>query len=105
MGPIHLNMGAAKQVTNEKIIKGDYRPVGVLTWCSPSGQQCPKLIKYEDEEGCVQTISELNVIKHEENHYAGIRAVRYDCVCILHGIQYPFILLYQPEFHCWKMII
>lgn len=104
MGPIHLNMGAAKEKTHERRIKGNYKPAAVLTWFSASGNQIPKLVKFEDDEGCIQTIRQLDVLKYEEKRYAGIKSVRYDCVCVIQGIQYQFILLYQPDFCNWKLI-
>lgn len=105
VGQVHFNMDEGEDRASQRKIKGIYMPVAVLAYYTATGRVYPLHVKYEDEKGCIQTIKQLNVLKCEEKNYAGIRSIRYDCESIIDGIPFIFILLHQPDFFNWKMII
>ncbi len=39
----------------------------------------PRLVKYEDAEGCIPCIRDIRLLKMEEKRFTGIRTKRYEC--------------------------
>ena len=47
---------AGKEKKEEHAVSGKYQKVAVDCWFTSTGRVMPKLIKYMDEEGCLQTL-------------------------------------------------
>lgn len=87
------------------LIRGKYRKAAVGCWFTSSGKGIPKLIRYEDEDGCLQTIQDIHVIAEEQQRYTGVISRRYRCRSVVEGFLREFILLYHPDTNKWDMII
>lgn len=88
----------------EREIKGRYQKVAVSCWYTTSGKSMPQLVKYEDSEGMVQCIRNIQLVKTEEKHFAGIWMRRYDCCAEDEGVMKYFTLLYHMEEATWDMV-
>lgn len=101
-------MGFALERQTEEMqehrVKGTYLKAAVSCWFTSQGKSMPQLVKYEDEDGMIQCIKNIHLIKTEEKHYAGIRMRRYDCSAEDHGIIKNFILLYHVEDGTWSLV-
>lgn len=72
-------------------------------WFTSRGTACPKLIKFQDVEGCIRTIAGIHVLMQEKKYYCGIPAVEYRCSTVKDGKEYLFRLYYYIETGCWKI--
>lgn len=72
-------------------------------WFTSNGNTFPKLIKFQDEEGNIRTISGIHVRMQEKKYYCGIPAVEYRCDTVVDGQEYLFRLYYYIETGCWKI--
>lgn len=97
-------METQEEKLQEKAVKGRYREVAVGCWFTAKGRAIPQMLKYEDEEGFRHTIENIQVLKSEKKHYAGILMQRYACRTEINGIQQEFTLLYHPDMNTWEMV-
>lgn len=97
-------MEAQEEKLQEKAVEGRYREVAVGCWFTSKGRVFLKMLKYEDEEGFRHTIENIQVLKSEKKHYAGILMQRYDCSTEINGVQREFTLLYHPDMNTWEMV-
>ena len=102
-------MGFALESQEEKLheraVRGRYHKVAVLCWFTSTGKAMPKAVKYEDEENCLQMINQIQILKTDEKHYAGILRQRYDCRAVIDDRIQQFTLLYHPGENTWDMMI
>ncbi len=98
-------IGTQKEKMQEHTIRGHYQKVAVGCWFTATGRSIPQKLKYEDEDGVRHVVDNIQVIKSDQKHYAGILAQRYDCSAIIHGINREFTLLYHPGENTWDMIL
>lgn len=89
----------------ERAVRGHYQKVAVGCWFTSTGRSIPQKLKFEDEEGIRHVVDNIQVIKSDQKHYAGILAQRYDCRAVIHGISREFILLYHPGENTWDMVL
>lgn len=68
-----------------------------------TGVIMPKLVKYQDEEGLLHTISQIHVLTQEKKYYCGIPIQEYRCSTVLRNQEYLFRLYYYLEQNCWKI--
>lgn len=97
-------VGTEQEKRQEKAVKGRYQKVAVGCWFTASGRALPQIVKYEDEDGCLQVLRDIQVVGTEQKHYAGVLSRRYNCKTVMYGQQQEFILLYNPETGIWDMV-
>lgn len=98
-----MGIGINTQKPDEGKLKGELEAVACGVWFTSKGRILPKLVKYQDKEGCLHTISQIRVITTEKKYYCGIPLQEYRCSTILNGREYYFRLYYYPEENCWKI--
>lgn len=97
-------MGFCATYGGERSRQGYYKKVAVGCWFTASGRGMPKLIKYEDEDGCIQTIRGIQVVKDEKGYYSGLISHKYWCKGEVDGDVRSFTLLYCPKDNKWDLV-
>ena len=98
-------VSSGTEILEEKGIQGCWQKVAVDCWFTSTGRAIPRMVKYEDQDGCLQVLRDIQVIKQDQKNYAGIYCQRFDCRTQLGGRQYDFILLFHANEHTWDMVI
>lgn len=98
-------VGIEKEKRQEWAVKGNYRKVAVSCWFTASGKSMPQLVKYEDDDGCIQVLRDIRILKTEQNYYSGILSKRYYCSAVIDNVNYEFTLLYHPDEGRWDLVI
>ena len=98
-------VSSGTEILEEKGIQGCWQKVAVDCWFTSTGRAIPRMVKYEDQDGCLQVLRDIQVIKQDQKNYAGIYCQRFDCRTQLEGRQYDFILLFHANEHTWDMVI
>lgn len=96
---------ASEEALQEREIRGQYHKVEVACWFTASGKMMPQMVKYMDEDGSVQTLTNISVKDREQKHYAGILSQKFKCNVVVDGREWEFILLYNPKEGLWDMVI
>lgn len=98
-------VGIQQEKLTERTINGHSKKVAVDCWFTSEGRTIPRFVKYEDEDGCIQTLNDIEIIKSDQMMYAGIIAQRFDCRVVQNGKIREFILLFHPDKNIWDMIV
>lgn len=98
-------VGTEKEKQQERAVKGHYRKVAVSCWFTASGKSMPQLVKYEDDDGCIQVLRDIHILKTEQKYYAGILSKRYYCSAVVDNVNYEFTLLYHPDEGRWDLVL
>lgn len=72
-------------------------------WFTNRGVAIPKLVKFQDADGVIRTISGIHVSAREKKYYCGIPAVEYWCSATADGQERLFRLYYYIETGCWEI--
>lgn len=78
-------------------------PVACGCWFTSTGKPIPRLIKFQDENGELQTIQTIRVDYQEEKRYSGIPFHEFGCRILFHGLWVQVRLLYMKEENRWLM--
>lgn len=98
-----MGIGTNNQNTDEGAIKGRQFPVACGAWYTSKGHVIPHIIKYEDNDGLIHTLSDFNILFEEDKFYCGIPATQYFCQYINEHSISEFWLLHYVEKKQWKM--
>lgn len=93
-----------REKLQERAVQGYYRRVAVLCWFTSSGRVMPQMLKYEDEEGLLHTVSPISVISYDQRHYAGIMSQKYNCRAEFDGNIRNFVLMFHPDNTIWDLV-
>ncbi len=76
-------------------LKRDLEKIACGVWFTSTGSVMPKLVKYQDEEGLLHTISQIHILTQEKKYYCGIPIQEYRCSTVLgkSKISIPAVLL------------
>ncbi len=76
-----FGIGTNTNINNVSVVemKGNQVEVTCDCWFSRKGKTLPQLIKYEDENGEIQTINSIRVISTEDKFYCGIKTREFNC--------------------------
>jgi hypothetical protein len=99
------NIGAERETLQEHAVRGVYHKVAVGCWFTASDRAIPQMIKYETEDGEIRTLHNIQIVRTERKHYAGILSQKYVCRANVEGRIWEFILLYHMESNHWDLII
>lgn len=69
----------------EQAIRGVPHKVAADCWFTSTGKMIPRMIKYEDTEGARHLLKDIEVLKSDKKHYAGILMHRYDCRAVVNN--------------------
>ena len=67
-----MGIGTNTQNPDEGELKRDLEKIACGVWFTSTGSVMPKLVKYQDDEGLLHTISQIHVLTQEKKYYCGI---------------------------------
>ena len=100
-----FGIGINTETTDAGTINGKQFEVACDCWFTSKCNSRPILIKFEGEDGEIQTIKNIKVITHENKNYSGIPSIEYLCKAIIGGIMQEFKLVFFPVECRWIMVI
>ncbi|MDO5345765.1 MAG: hypothetical protein Q4E91_08480 [Lachnospiraceae bacterium] len=97
--------GQVEERLQEREVRGRKRKVAVDCWFTSTGRTMPRMMKFENEDGCLQMVNNIRIIRREQKYYAGIYCQRFDCKATVDGVEREFILMFRPREHLWELIL
>lgn len=85
-------------------IKKQQKNIACECWFTKSGKITPLMFKYEDDDGEIHTVRDIQVIKVEKKNYSGIPSLEYRCKILLSGFQLEVCLVYYIENNNWVIL-
>ncbi|ADL04865.1 hypothetical protein [Lacrimispora saccharolytica] len=79
--------------------------VACKAWFTASCSPRPLSIKFEGDDGMIQTISDIAIKCSEDKNYNGIPSKEFQCIAIIGGIRQEFKLVFYMEACKWVMVI
>ncbi|OUQ14542.1 hypothetical protein [Lachnoclostridium sp. An138] len=98
-----MGIGTNTQHADEGELKRRLEEVACGVWFTCKGAATPKMVKYQDEEGMIHSISPIQVLSKEKKYYCGIPIQEYRCRTVSGNQEYLFRLYYYMETNCWKL--
>lgn len=100
-----FGIGLEAELVNEYKRKNNkkQKPIACDCWFTSTGKTMPRKIKFEDEEGVIQTIENIEIRYTEKCSYSGIISFEYLCSIPVQGFRIEVKLLYYPERSQWMM--
>ena len=98
-----MGIGTNTQSPDEGELKRDLEEIACGVWFTSKGAVMPKMVKYQDEDGMLHTISHIQVLTKEKKFYCGIPIQEYRCSTTFENRKYLFRLYYYLENNCWKL--
>lgn len=86
-------------------LRGKTYPVACMTWFTPGHAPRPLLIKYEDQEGIIQTVSEIMIKSTYDKVYDGEPVNEYKCEAVIGAVIHEFRLIFNILNCRWFMVI
>ncbi len=81
-------------------------PIAVMAWTTSTSKIIPILIKYEDENGMLQTIKNFKINKIDQKKYFGEQCQVFYCQAVIDDVIRLFrVIYYYGESLKWEMII
>lgn len=84
--------------------QGRQEDVACDCWFSNTGMTIPRLVKFRDREGVIQSLGHIQVHEMEKIYRCGIPATEYRCSSLYEGVEYRFRLIFHMEDCRWKLI-
>lgn len=100
-----FGIGINTQQTNAGEMRGARREIACECWFTKSGNTIPIMIKFEDENGEIQTVREIAVLHSERKNYAGISTMEHACRIGIGGKQYNVRLVFVQSECKWMMLV
>ena len=92
-------IGMEEEKLQEQAIRGVPHKVAADCWFTSTGKMIPRMIKYEDTEGARHLLKDIEVLKSDKKHYAGILMHRYDCRAVVNNrMQQDFSMEIAPAY-------
>lgn len=98
-----MGIGTNTQKSDEGELKRNLDEIACGAWFTSKGMTIPKMVKYQDEEGLIHSITKIHVLTQEKKYYCGIPIQEYRCSTVLGNQEYLFRLYYYLETNCWKI--
>lgn len=98
-----MGIGTNTEHADRGRLTGVLTPVACSVWFTSTGRVMPRLIKYEDENGCLQSLTNFRILHQEEKYYCGISMIEYECDIELAEQKVLFHLLFYIEQKEWKL--
>ncbi len=98
-----FGIGTNAQKTDAGPVRGKQLEVACECWFTSRGEVLPRLIKFMDENGEVQTVKDFRVNYNEEKNYAGVPSVEYGCTMSINHREHDVKLVFFKEECRWVM--
>lgn len=98
-----FGIGTNTQGTNAGKIRGSQIDIACDCWFMSTGKSIPRIIKFIDENGELQTINKIHVKCMEIKNYSGIQSIEYECSIISQGLMHDVKLIFFNENCKWIM--
>lgn len=99
-----FGIGMNTQTADKGTIRGRQEEAACGCWFTSTGRAIPKLVKYQDSEGILHCISDIEVLYSEKQNFCGIPMISYRCRAADGGKEYHFTLLFHLEDSRWNII-
>lgn len=86
-------------------IRGKMYHVACKAWFTSTCSPRPLSIKFEGDDGIIQTVSDITVKCTEDKNYSGIPSKEFSCEAIIGGILHEFKLIFYMEACKWVMVV
>ena len=87
------------------IIRGNTYPIACMAWYAPNCPPRPLLIKFEGEDGVLQTVSDIKIKFTDNKCYDGLSVNEFRCEAVIGGLQYGFKLIFYILDNRWVMVL
>ena len=92
------------ELTEARPLTGKQEVIACDCWFSSTGNTIPHMIKYQDAEGMIHSIGNIQIHTKEKKRFCGISVMEYQCSSVLEGQCYEFRLLFHLEECKWKIV-
>ena len=98
-----FGIGINTQGTESGKIRGIQKEIACDCWFTSTGKTIPRLFKFIDDNGTVQTVSDIYIECTENKNYSGIPSIEHTCVvsCVNKVIRVK--LIYFKDTSKWIM--
>jgi len=100
-----FGIGTNAKDINSKEPQGKMYHVACKVWFTASCSPRPLSLKFEGDDGIIQTVSEIIIKCSEDKNYNGIASKEFQCDAIIGGLKREFKLIFYMESCKWVMII
>lgn len=94
---------AEEEQRQEGTAEDRYRRAAVGCWFTSRGKAIPKLLKYEDDSGCLHMIRDIQVLESGERYCGGSPVREYRCRALLEEREVRFWLFYHLDTATWDL--
>lgn len=98
-----MGIGTNAQKPDEGKIQRIQEAIACGVWFTSTGNTMPQMIKFQDEEGAIHSITNIQVLVQEKKRYCGISVLEYQCRTFQEDREYMFRLYYYLEECKWKI--
>ena len=98
-----MGIGTNAQNPDQGELTRKLEEIACGAWFTSKGTTIPKMVKYQDEEGLIHSITKIHVLTQEKKYYCGIPIQEYRCSTVLGNQEYLFRLYYYLETNRWKI--
>lgn len=98
-----FGIGTNTQKTNAGKIRGTQKEIACFCWFTSTGKSIPSLIKFEDENGELQTVKDIHVKHTEAKNYSGIPSLEYLCSIVINNTIHEVKLIFFQDECRWVM--
>jgi hypothetical protein len=96
-----FGIGINTQATNAGIICGTQLEIACGCWFTSTGKTKPYIIKFKDDNGEIQTITNFRIGYSEPKNYCGTPSIEYFCTLIIGGIKTSAKMIYFKDTDKW----
>lgn len=86
-------------------IKGKIYHVACKAWFTSTCNLRPLSLKFEGDDGIIQSISNIDIKSVEDKNYSGLPSKEYACTAIIGGIIHEFKLIFYIDACKWIMVV
>lgn len=97
-----FGIGINTKATNASEIRVNQIEIACACWFTSKGKTIPYRIKFQAENGELQTIDNIHIKCTETKNYAGIPSVEYTC-SIIYDMHYDVKLIFFKDRCKWVM--
>ena len=94
----------AKGIDNGELHGKTYKAACDI-WVTSEGRILPKYLKFEGDDGIIQSVKDITLKYVENKNYSGIPTKECNCVGIIGGIRQDFKLIFSLETCKFTMVI
>lgn len=100
-----FGIGINTETTDAGTINGKQFEVACDCWFTCKGKTYLRFIQFEGEDGEIQTVKKIRLIKSENKNYSGIPTKEYICMAVIGGIMQEIKLIHFKLDDKWVMVI